>query len=120
MPHLILEHSAELTETHDIAALVQDLFDTATDSGVFGAQDIRARSIACDNTIVGAAKPGFAHLSLLMMAGRPEDTRLALANDLLAVMLRHLPEVGALSVAPKEIQRETYARRVIYEGKEDG
>ncbi len=117
MPHLVLEHSTELAESHDVAALVQELFQTAVDSGVFGAEDIRARSVACDNTVTGAAKPGFAHLILRMMAGRPEDVRLRLAEDLLAVMQRHLPEVGALSVAPEEIKRETYARRVIYSAR---
>jgi|GEM_PF-306794 len=120
MPHLILEHSDELTETHDIAALVQALFQTATDSGVFGSEDIRARSVECQNTVTGAAKPGFAHLILRMMAGRPDDLRKGLAEDLLAVMEKHLPEVGALSVSPEEIQRETYARRVIYKGNDNG
>ena len=120
MPHLILEHSEELVETYDIAALIKDLFNTATDSGVFGPEDIRARSVACQNTVTGAAKPGFAHLTLHMMGGRPEDVRKGLAEDLLAVMLKHLPDIGALSVSPEEIQRETYARRVIYKGHDNG
>lgn len=120
MPHLILEHSEELSDTHDIKALVEDLFQTATDSGVFGPEDIRARSVACQNTITGAAKPGFAHLTLRLMAGRPDDLRKNLAEDLLAVMLKHLPEVGALSVSPEDVRRETYARRVIYKGQDNG
>lgn len=120
MPHLILEHSEELVGTHDIAALVRDLFQTATDSGIFGPEDIRARSVACQNTVTGAARPGFAHLTLCMMAGRSEELRKGLAQDLLAVMLKHLPDIGALSVSPEEIQRETYARRVIYKGHDNG
>lgn len=120
MPHLILEHSSELSDRYDISSLVQALFQTATDSGVFGPEDIRARSTACQNTVTGAAKPNFAHLTLKMMAGRPEEVRKQLAEDLLAVMQEHLPEVGALSVAPEEIQRETYARRVIYKGNGNG
>jgi len=120
MPHLILEHSAELAEQHDINALVHALFDAAVKSGVFGAEDIRARSVACENSVVGAAKPGFAHLVVRMMAGRPEELRLALAEDLLAVMLKHLPDVGALSVAPEDIKRETYARRVLKKEQDNG
>lgn len=120
MPHLILEHSADLAESHDIKALVGELFETATNSGVFGPEDIRARSVSCDNTFTGAAKPGFAHLILRMMEGRPVEVRRQLAEDLLAVLLKHLPEVGALSVLPEEIQRDAYARRVIYKGDDNG
>lgn len=115
MPHLVLEHSSELSDTHDIGALVHALFETAASSGVFGRQDIRARSVACDHTVSGASKPGFAHVTLRLMNGRAPEVQRKLAEDLLAVLLEHLPEVGALSVAPVEIQRDIYARRVLKE-----
>lgn len=118
MPHLILEHSSELADTHDIGALVQALFQSLTDSGVFGHEDIRARSVASDNTVTGAAEPWFAHATLRMMPGRPVELRRQLADDLLAILEEHLPDVGALSVLPEEIHRDVYARRVIY--KENG
>lgn len=113
MPHLILEHSSELAETHDIKSILEALFETAAASGVFGRDDIRARSVTCENTVSGAAKPGFAHVTLRLMDGRPPNVQRDLAEALLEVLIKHLPEVGALSVAPVEIQRDIYARRVL-------
>ena len=120
MPHLILEHSAELSDTHDIGAVVNDLFETAANSGLFGRQDIRARSVACDNTVSGAAKPGFAHVTLRLLDGRPDAAKKEITEALLDVLLKHMPEVGALSVAPEDILRNTYARRVIHKGNDNG
>jgi 5-carboxymethyl-2-hydroxymuconate isomerase len=120
MPHVILEYSAELAAKHDIASLVNELFETAAASGVFGRQDIRARAVPAEHTVSGAAVPGFAHVTLRLMDGRPDDVKRELADSLLTVLERNLPGVGALSVYPEEIEREIYARRVTYKGNDHG
>lgn len=114
MPHLILEHSKDLAQRHDFAAISQDLFDATLASGVFGAgKDIKTRTIACDNTLSGGVNNDFAHLTLRMLAGRPAEVRRKLAQDCLAVLEKHLPEVGSLSVSPIEIDPDVYVKRVL-------
>ncbi|GAA6209398.1 5-carboxymethyl-2-hydroxymuconate Delta-isomerase [Cognatishimia sp. WU-CL00825] len=114
MPHLILEHSAELSRQRDMNALAKALFEAALESGVFGAgKDIKTRTIACDNVFSGAEPQTFAHLTLRLVAGRPLEVRQKLANDLLAVLEAHLPEVGTLTVLPIEIDQDVYAKRVL-------
>lgn len=114
MPHLILEHSAELAEQHDLHAIAQELFDVTLATGVFGKGiDIKTRTIACDNVITGCEIQSFAHLTLRMVAGRPLEVRSKLSNDLLAVLDKHMPEVGALSVLPIEIDPTVYSKRVL-------
>lgn len=114
MPHLILEHSVEIASDYDLSAVVQDLFNVALESGVFGAgKDIKTRTLACENVVMGARPQTFAHLTLRLIAGRPVDVRVKLAKDLLAVLERHMPNVGSLSVIPVELDPEVYVKRVL-------
>ena len=48
-----------------------------------------------------------------MLAGRDEDEKKALSGALLDVMTKHLPDVGALTVDPRDMDTKTYAKRVI-------
>jgi 5-carboxymethyl-2-hydroxymuconate isomerase len=113
MPHLILEHSEELAEKHDLHAIAQELFDVTRDSGVFDVKDIKTRTIDCKNVIMGTENQTFAHLTLRMVAGRPLEVRQKLASDLLAVLEKHMPQVGALSVLPIDMDKDIYLKRVL-------
>ncbi|MGH1464505.1 MAG: 5-carboxymethyl-2-hydroxymuconate Delta-isomerase [Cognatishimia sp.] len=114
MPHLILEHSTELSTQKDLNALSKALFETALSSGVFGTgKDIKTRTVACENVFSGAEPQTFAHLTLRLLAGRPLEVRKKLAEDLLAVLAEHLPDVGSLTVLPIEIDPQVNARRVL-------
>ena len=115
MPHLVLEYSAELADSHNIAALVDDLFDTACAHPAFAANPaaVKARSIACENARSGVTPQSFAHLTVCLLTGRTTEVRADLAEALLAVMDRHLPDVGSLSVEPVEMDTETYRKRAL-------
>ncbi len=116
MPHLVLEHSADIARSHDLDALSKALFDAAAASPVFhNIAAIKTRTIACDNVHMGTAPETFAHLTVWMLSGRPVEAKQALAESLLAVMDRYLPTVGALSVDTRDMETETYAKRTIGE-----
>jgi 5-carboxymethyl-2-hydroxymuconate isomerase len=117
MPHLVLEHSADLARTHDLDAVSKALFDTAAASPIFhNIAAIKTRTVACDNVHMGTAPATFAHLTVWMFAGRSTEAKAALAESLLAALDAHLPTVGALSVDTRDMQTETYAKRTIEEG----
>lgn len=114
MPHIIIEHNAELAETHDLDGLADALMHLAKDSGVFpdtGA--IKLRFLAATHVRIGAGPQTFAHITLKLLAGRDTETKAKLAKDMLAVLDQHLPDVGALSVEPMDVIRETYAKRAL-------
>lgn len=117
MPHLVLEHSAELAQSHDLDALSKALFEAAAASPVFhNIAAIKTRTIACDNVHMGTSPATFAHLTVWLFAGRREEDKTALAESLLAVLDVHLPTVGGLSVDMRDMQPATYAKRTIEEG----
>lgn len=113
MPHLVLEHSAEL-DGDVISATCKALFKAACANPVFtNIASVKLRSVPCHNVHMGTSPETFAHLTVWMLAGRDEDEKKALSGALLDVMTKHLPDVGALTVDPRDMDTKTYAKRVI-------
>ena len=48
-----------------------------------------------------------------MLDGRSEAEKTDVAQALLSVLEGHLPDVGTLSVDPRDMARATYAKRVL-------
>ncbi|WP_372887158.1 5-carboxymethyl-2-hydroxymuconate Delta-isomerase [Shimia sp.] len=115
MPHLILEHSDHLAQSHDLGALADALFEAACAHPVFAAapRAVKLRTIACAHGRSGVVPESHAHLTVRMLSGRSAETKAALAGDLLAVLDRHLPDVGSLSVEPVDMDRTTYVKRAL-------
>lgn len=115
MPHLVLEHAEELATIHDLGALVDDLFETAQAHPVFSGNPraVKVRTIACRNQRSGVSPETFAHLTVRLLSGRTTEAKATLANDLLEVLVRHLPEIGSLSVEPTDMDVDTYAKRAL-------
>lgn len=113
MPHLVLEHSAELPEDL-ISATCNALFDAVCANPVFvNTASVKVRSVPCHNVRMGTKPETFAHLTVWMLSGRDEAAKKALATFLLNIMADRLPDVGALTVDPRDMMSETYAKRVI-------
>ena len=115
MPHLILEHDAALAETHDLPAMVDALFEAACAHPLFAKapHDVKVRTVAFENGRSGLAAPGHAHLTIRLLTGRTSDQKQGVAQDMLAVLTRHLPDIGSLSVEPVEMDRDTYVKRAL-------
>ena len=105
MPHLSLEHSADLAKSHDLSALADALFAGASAHPAFSANPapIKIRMIPCTHVRMGTQPETFAHLSVLMLPGRDAATKQALAGALLAVLDEHLGDIGCLSVEPRDL-----------------
>lgn len=87
MPHVIAEYSANLEDTLDVRALVDDLHRTVIESGL--ASDIaaiRTRAERREHVSVGDNDPAnaFVHITARLRAGRTEQQQTALAEALLA------------------------------------
>ncbi len=115
MPHLVLEHSDGLNDSHDLKALADALFEAACAHPVFAKapRAVKVRTIACANTRSGVTPETYAHLIVRLLSGRTSETKAALAGDLLRVLDRHLGDVGSLSVEPVDMDTQTYVKRTL-------
>ena len=77
MPHLTIEHSANLAEKTDLAALCRALHQAMLDTGLFELGAIRVRALAAQHYAVADLVPenAFAALYLRIGAGRSGEDK---------------------------------------------
>jgi 5-carboxymethyl-2-hydroxymuconate isomerase len=109
MPHLTLDHSANLSATGDFAGLCRKLGACLIEQRVDGKPvypvgGVRVRSIAADAWSIGdgSLDAAYVHAALKIGAGRSAATRRATGDALFAVMKAHFAghfERGALALS---------------------
>jgi len=77
MPHLIVEHSSNLSQSHDMAALAQQLSNDVAETGIFPLAGIRVRMHPIDTYAMADGHVDNAFIAVIMRigAGRDLETR---------------------------------------------
>lgn len=113
MPHIVIEHSKGLEDSHDLQALCDRLWQVfAAHASVSGPETVRVRTIAATASRIGVEPQSFAHATLLLLPGRDEATREDLARIVLAEIEAALPDVGSLTVRLTDIN-QPYLKRML-------
>lgn len=114
MPHIVIDYSEGLDETHDLPALCRAVFDAAADTGVFpDIPSIKVRARPCPHFLLGSDPQSFAHADVGLLDGRTEDQKATVTHAVLSAMDAHLPGVGSLTVDIYDMSRATYAKRTL-------
>ncbi|UGV29102.1 5-carboxymethyl-2-hydroxymuconate Delta-isomerase [Rhodopseudomonas boonkerdii] len=113
MPHLVIEHS---NDGHggllDVTKLMKALHDTAADTGVMKAADIKVRATAFENYLVAGREDGFCHLSVYLLEGRTPAQKIALSESLRETLTVLLPQTKSLSVDIRDMDPIAYRKRL--------
>ena len=113
MPHVILEHSADVAETHDMQAFCDTLFDVlAATEEVTNPASLKIRTHPCPAWRTGTEPGNFVHAMLLMLPGRSDAQQKVLVQTILQTLTEQMPEVGSLSVN-MGILDANYDKRVL-------
>ncbi|MCJ8310089.1 MAG: 5-carboxymethyl-2-hydroxymuconate isomerase [Rhizobiaceae bacterium] len=77
MPHIIVEHSANLSETHDMADLAKRLGDACVGTGIFPRAGVRVRMHPIETYAMADGHPDNAFIAVIMRigAGRELEVR---------------------------------------------
>ena len=112
MPHITIEHSAGLDVSHDLQALCDALWQRfATHPAITAPDTVRVRTIASTASRIGVEPQSFAHATLLLLPGRDDAMRMALAQLILNTLDEYLADVGSLTVRLSELQ-QPYLKRM--------
>ena len=97
MPHIIIEHSANLDADLDMAALAMTIHEAALATGVFPIGGCRTRVARRDIYVIGDGHPDnrFIHIQARIGAGRTEAVRQAAAEKIFAALKQATAEVFA-------------------------
>lgn len=112
MPHVTLEFSEGLEQTHDFQAICNDLFTVLAAHEEFDADALKIRATPVAFYRIGTDPQTFVHATLLLMQGRSETTRAALNALILDALASALPGVGSITVQEVEMNRTSYAKRL--------
>lgn len=110
MPHLVLEYSDCVKETHAIDTLMKICHEAAFASGQFGEQDIKVRAYECANSLVGGQPASFLHVTAKLLSGRSQEVKKKLTTAVLEALLAAGVTVSSLSVEALDIERESYSK----------
>ncbi|MFK8138785.1 MAG: 5-carboxymethyl-2-hydroxymuconate Delta-isomerase [Bdellovibrionales bacterium] len=82
MPHIIVEHSEDISQNTDIATLVKELHEVLSEQETVKLSAIKSRSILVDHVIVGAPhqQNSMVHISVLLMPGRSKELKETMAS----------------------------------------
>ncbi|MDR9394254.1 5-carboxymethyl-2-hydroxymuconate isomerase [Roseovarius sp. SYSU LYC5161] len=113
MPHIVIEHAKGLEASHDLQALCDDTWQRFADHpSVTGPETVRVRTIAATASRIGVSPQTFAHATLLLIPGRPEEIRGELAQIVMDALQSHLPDVGSLTVRLTDLN-PPYLKRML-------
>lgn len=108
MPHIIVEYSPDLEETHDIPGLLQKLHEALAAQGIDAAR-IKTRGIDLTHAYVGTK--GFAgsmiHITLLLLAGRDVSTKKQYGDALRGLVKAAVSE-ASVTLEIRDMDPETY------------
>lgn len=102
MPHVTIEHSANLTEHHDVATLVAAVHAAALTHALVAPDALRTRACSRDVYRVADGHPlnAFVAIHVRIAPGREHAAKRELIEDLLATAERHVAaEGGPLAIA---------------------
>lgn len=119
MPHIILEHSANIVEKTDFTSLFRQIHEKMMEFGVFNQDDLKSRAYACDNYFIADGKPhhAFVHLEVGILSGRTLEMRDKLSAEITEILKNTFQDSlherhCIVSLELRELDRETY-RKVI-------
>jgi len=97
MPHIVIEHSANLSEVADVAGIVRAVHEAALSTGVFPLGGTRTRSASRAVYAIADGDPAniFVAVVARIGAGRPPEVRRNAAEQIFAALTAALAPVFA-------------------------
>ncbi|MES2961776.1 MAG: hypothetical protein V4694_05275 [Pseudomonadota bacterium] len=119
MPHLIIEHSANISKSSitNLQKNIQNIMGTV--EGNFDPDQCKTRAVAYDDYLVGLSDQttsSFIHITLKALSGRTVEVRKNLAEKIMEFSKEFIAELNLsgtrndVSVDIVEMERETYQK----------
>lgn len=115
MPHLTLEHTANLRANMPLQGLFARLHAILHEVGKIELANCKSRAVERDRYYIGDGAPGggFVHLDVRFLEGRPPDAKQEIGRRMLALLRECYGTSPAaagvqLTVEIRDIQRPTY------------
>ena len=111
MPHFIIDCSKGVAELVASEKIIQKVYDTAVDSGLFAKEGLNGVKVRIspfkDFTIVNSQE-NFIHVFAHILEGRTDEQKQKLSESVVNALADMLPTVKYMSMNVYEFQRSSY------------
>lgn len=114
MPHIELLTTSDLPENADVPDILQELVTILSAQETVAPERVKARHLLISNWVMGEGAPaGFAHCTVSILAGRTDELKRRISQEMYAVMKRRFAvsyeaKEVSLTLELREMDRETY------------
>ncbi|NRP13735.1 hypothetical protein XMM379_002320 [Aliiroseovarius sp. xm-m-379] len=110
MPHVRIEYAGV---TSGMQPACEAVFEAlAAHDAIPHPESLKVRALPCDAHRIGTDPASFCHAALALLPGRSETVKSELAQLILTVLRRQLPNVGSLSVDVADLS-PSYAKDIL-------
>ena len=110
MPHLVISYTKTIEKDTDIQQLVQTVWNAAEKTGLFKPTAIKARAFAIEHYLNANTDEPYVHVDAKLFAGRTQEQKQQLIQQVFDDMAALLPEGMSLSVEAIDIERPNYVK----------
>ncbi|MCH3884672.1 5-carboxymethyl-2-hydroxymuconate Delta-isomerase [Tenacibaculum aquimarinum] len=111
MPHFILDCSEPILEIQDPQKVIEAVFETAFETGLFDRNDIKVRMNPFKHSLVQGGNSDFIHVFGNIMQGRTEAQKANLSKKIVTKLNELFPEVPIISINIRDFEKATYCNK---------
>lgn len=113
MPHFIIDCSEHIAELKNPKEIIQEVYNTANETGLFAEGDIKVRINPFKDYIVGGSTKDFIHVFSYIMEGRNTEQKSNLSKQIVAKLKSMFPEVPIISANIKDFEKASYCNKTM-------
>jgi 5-carboxymethyl-2-hydroxymuconate isomerase len=112
MPNLIMEYTQHVEDRLNTHGLLQDLHQILCDSGLFEICDVKSRAYRCHSWLIGDSEDSqdFIHITVDLLAGRTDEQKQALSQELIDHLHELAPWVASITVNIRNMDRSSFQK----------
>jgi 5-carboxymethyl-2-hydroxymuconate isomerase len=111
MPHFILDCTERIIKIQDPQKVIETVFETAFETGLFGRNDIKVRLNPFKYSLAQNGDSDFIHVFGNIMEGRTDEQKANLSKMIVAKLNVLFPEVPIISINIRDFEKASYCNK---------
>ena len=112
MPHMVISYAKQIADSVDIGKLVQAVWTISDQTGLFKPQAIKVRALPVEHYLTGEGDQPFIHIDAKLFAGRTDEQKQSMVQDLFDAVNSLVGEGITISVEAIDMDQGTYLQAV--------
>ncbi|OIQ37257.1 MAG: 5-carboxymethyl-2-hydroxymuconate isomerase [Bacteroidetes bacterium MedPE-SWsnd-G1] len=113
MPHFILDCTEQILKVQEPGVILQEVFETAFETGLFERNDIKVRLNPFQHSLVQGGDSDFIHVFGNIMEGRTDAQKADLSKRVVSKLKEMFPNVPIISMNIEDFEKASYCNKTM-------